>query len=69
MSVPKQRHSQGRVNRKRVQYQQKPKVIEVCADCGASKAPHRVCSTCGKYKGKEVLDTKKSATKLSQKKS
>lgn len=68
MSVPKQRHSQGRVNRKRVQYQQKPKTIGACSDCGSPKTPHRVCSNCGKYKGKEVVDTMKKATKKAKKK-
>ena len=26
-----------------------------CTQCGELKAPHRVCSNCGYYKGKEVI--------------
>jgi large subunit ribosomal protein L32 len=26
-----------------------------CSNCGAVTRPHRVCSECGYYKGKEVL--------------
>ena len=29
--------------------------ITVCPNCGASIAPHRVCTKCGFYKGKQVL--------------
>ena len=30
--------------------------FSVCKDCGASTLRHRVCITCGKYKGVQVLD-------------
>ncbi len=29
-----------------------------CDNCGASKLPHRVCKTCGYYKGKQVITIK-----------
>lgn len=29
-----------------------------CDNCGASKLPHRVCSSCGYYKGKQVITIK-----------
>lgn len=67
MSVPKQRHSQGRTNRKRVQYAQKPQTIGSCADCGSPATPHRACSTCGKYKGREVVDVTKKTVKKTKK--
>lgn len=67
MSVPKQHHSQGRTNRKRVQYKQKPKQTVVCVDCGSPKTPHTVCSVCGKYKGREVINTAKKANKKAKK--
>jgi len=30
--------------------------LTVCKDCGASALRHRVCTTCGKYKGSQVLN-------------
>lgn len=29
----------------------------VCPQCKAPKMPHRVCPSCGTYKGKEVIKT------------
>jgi large subunit ribosomal protein L32 len=28
-----------------------------CPQCGATKAPHRVCASCGHYRGREVVRT------------
>ena len=27
-----------------------------CTNCGAPVMPHRVCSSCGQYGGKQVID-------------
>ena len=40
--------------------QPKPETVK-CPKCGASIRPHRVCSECGTYKGKEVI-TKEETT-------
>ena len=32
----------------------KPTVIH-CDNCGSMKQPHHICSSCGYYKGREVL--------------
>ncbi|PID34978.1 MAG: 50S ribosomal protein L32 [candidate division SR1 bacterium] len=29
-----------------------------CGNCGANTLPHRVCKTCGYYKGKQVVTIK-----------
>ncbi len=34
-----------------------------CADCGAQHIPHRVCTSCGKYNGRIVIDVVKAASK------
>jgi len=31
--------------------------ISVCPQCQEPKLPHRVCSNCGTYKGKEVINS------------
>ena len=28
----------------------------ICPQCGAAKLPHRVCSNCGTYRGRQVID-------------
>ena len=34
-----------------------------CPKCGADIRPHRVCSECGNYKGKEVVNKVEETTK------
>jgi large subunit ribosomal protein L32 len=29
--------------------------LSVCPNCNAKKLPHRVCDTCGYYKGKQII--------------
>jgi large subunit ribosomal protein L32 len=33
-----------------------PPARSVCPQCGAVKLPHRVCSNCGTYRGRQVID-------------
>jgi len=63
MSVPKQRHTKARRDRKRTRFELKPVSTQTCPKCGKDKLPHRVCSHCGFYKGKEVVNTIKKAAK------
>lgn len=57
MAVPKRKtprsrtHSRRSANRKLV-----APAKSVCPQCGAAKVPHRVCSTCGTYRGRQVVD-------------
>jgi large subunit ribosomal protein L32 len=39
-----------------------------CAKCGALNMPHRVCSNCGYYAGREVVDVLKKLDKKERKK-
>ncbi|BDB96561.1 hypothetical protein HYD_6940 [Candidatus Hydrogenosomobacter endosymbioticus] len=32
--------------------------VQMCNDCGAVKLPHSFCSSCGKYKGRVVINIK-----------
>lgn len=55
MAVPK-RKSSKRVIRTRRSSHSKPSVAtQECPECGAAQIPHRVCPSCGYYKGKQVL--------------
>ena len=63
MSVPKQRHTKGRRDRKRKRFAVKPGQTVVCPKCKAFILPHCVCPKCGFYKGREVIDTLKKTKK------
>jgi LSU ribosomal protein L32P len=34
----------------------KPTGFQECSNCGELKLPHHVCSACGHYDGREVID-------------
>lgn len=56
MAVPKRRTSRMKRNQRRANHDKvvAPQTIE-CPSCGAATVPHRVCPSCGVYKGREVL--------------
>lgn len=56
MAVPKRRTSASKRDMRRAANDKivAPNVIP-CANCGEPTLPHRVCPSCGHYKGKEVV--------------
>jgi len=54
MSVPKQRHTKGRRDRKRKRFIIKTRKTQKCPKCSSPMLLHRACSNCGYYKGREV---------------
>ena len=56
MAVPKGKVSKARRNKRRsaVSKLAMP-AMSTCSNCGAYKAPHKVCKQCGYYKGVAVL--------------
>ena len=55
MALPKQRTSSARRDRRRSHDALKPKKLTQCTNCGEMRLPHRVCPSCGHYKGREVI--------------
>ena len=55
MAVPKQKQSHSRTNKRRSQHKITPPRLSECPHCHSPRIPHRVCSTCGYYAGREVL--------------
>ena len=57
MAVPKRKLSSARKNKRRsnVWKLQLPALTR-CSECGSYKAPHRVCSHCGFYNNRKVVD-------------
>ena len=55
MAVPKQRQSHARTHKRRSQHKISAPGLHACPRCGQAKLPHRVCSNCGTYAGREVI--------------
>jgi len=56
MAVPKRKTSKARKNKRRSSvWKLTAPALQKCTKCGAYNIPHRVCSECGFYAGKEVI--------------
>lgn len=55
MAVPKKRTSKARKRKRRTHFKVKITASQACPRCGDPKLPHRVCPTCGYYRGEEVI--------------
>ncbi|MFC1700575.1 50S ribosomal protein L32 [Patescibacteria group bacterium] len=56
MAAPKQRHTKSRRDRRRSHLKLKDKKVSLCPKCNSPILPHRMCSNCGTYAGREVID-------------
>ena len=57
MAVPKKRMSRARRDARRAHDALKfTAAVEACDDCGELKQRHRVCESCGTYRGRQVLE-------------
>lgn len=60
MAVPKKKKSKSKRDSRRAHdHVSLPQVAE-CPQCQEPVLPHRVCSECGTYKGKEIIKEKES---------
>lgn len=68
MAVPKKRTSVSRKGLRRAGQHHKlyRKFPQSCTNCGDAQLPHHVCSTCGHYKGKQVMEIKVKAEAAAQ---
>lgn len=55
MAVPRNRSSNARKNNKRSHHAKKPVNATACPNCGTSRLSHRICPSCGHYRGKEII--------------
>ena len=56
MANPKRRTSRARRNRRRAHDALMAPSLSKCPQCGEDKRPHRVCPSCGTYRGVEILE-------------
>lgn len=58
MANPKRRHSNTRSRLRRAHDYLTPGTTAKCPQCGAPAVGHRVCPSCGYYRGRQVLTVK-----------
>ncbi len=58
MAVPKKKTSKSKRDMRRSHDSLKAPGISLCPQCNEPKQSHRACTSCGSYKGKDVLGTK-----------
>lgn len=52
MAVPRRRRSKAKRDRQRLHKKLSPAQVIECPECKEPTLPHRVCPSCGTYKGK-----------------
>jgi len=55
MAVPKRKKSKSKRDMRRAQKKTEAPNLTTCPQCGEAKLPHTACSSCGTYKGRDVL--------------
>ncbi|MFQ5802126.1 MAG: 50S ribosomal protein L32 [Candidatus Methylomirabilales bacterium] len=55
MGLPKRRHSNMRTRKRRAHDALAVPGLTICPHCRERKLPHRVCPSCGTYRGREVV--------------
>ena len=68
MAVPARRTSITKKRMRRTHLKKEANTIVLCPNCGEAIQPHRACTKCGYYKGKDVLNTKVEEVKEAPKK-
>ena len=56
MAVPKRKTSKSRRDKRRATHSIEAPRVNTCPQCGSPKRAHRICPTCGTYKGREVVE-------------
>jgi len=59
MAVPKKKTSKTRRDTRRAHDALVAPGVSVCPQCKEPKQSHRVCPSCGTYKGREIISTEK----------
>ncbi len=56
MAVPKRKTSKMKKRMRKAANRYKGVQVTLCQVCSAPVMPHRVCPSCGSYKGKQVIN-------------
>ena len=58
MPNPKRRHSKARRDKRRAHDALSTPATSICPNCSEAKLPHRACTHCGQYRGRDVVQVK-----------
>ena len=56
MAVPKKKQSKTRTAKRRATWKSEAPAYSECPQCHQPKLPHRVCSNCGYYAGRQAVE-------------
>jgi large subunit ribosomal protein L32 len=56
VAVPKRRMSRSNTRSRRAQWKATPVATVACPQCRSPKLPHAVCTVCGTYKGRQIVE-------------
>lgn len=56
MAVPKKKVSKQRKAKRRANWKLETPTLTECPHCHTLTPPHKVCGSCGYYKGKKVIE-------------
>lgn len=56
MALPKQKLSKARSRKRRAHLALDVAGTSICPNCKAKKLPHRICGSCGYYKGRPLVE-------------
>ena len=56
MAHPKSRISKKRRDKRRTHHKAAMPTLATCSNCGATVKYHHICSECGYYRGKQVIE-------------
>ena len=65
-AVPARRTSKTAKRMRRTHLKLDPVTVVKCPNCGSPIAPHRACTECGTYKGKEAIKVKETTEETSK---
>jgi large subunit ribosomal protein L32 len=57
-ALPRKKITKAKRARRLVAYRLRSPALSLCPQCHTPKRPHRVCPSCGFYKGREVMAVK-----------
>ncbi|GAB4545535.1 MAG: 50S ribosomal protein L32 [Thermodesulfovibrionia bacterium] len=56
MANPTHRHTRSRRDKRRANWRIVAPNIALCPECQEPVLPHRVCTNCGSYRGKRIIE-------------
>jgi large subunit ribosomal protein L32 len=68
MGLPGHRRTSSHKRRRASHFALKKSNLSACKNCGQTVVPHRACTVCGVYEGRQVLNVARANKRLAAKK-